>query len=311
MTASRSNSESVSVINSSVASFLENGTISKPPRFNPSNFSLWKSIMMLFMEGIDSRYLTILCDGPLIPRVCVRFNLDKDGSSNNVDRSFASRRYILKVKKKYTDEDWKLVSLDTKVRAIIALSFLDEVYHSLVNFPTAKEMWSTLCVLYEGSNEVKKSKKITLVRKYELFSHEKGEYLTNYYNRFNSVLNDLLMGKVYENEEVLNKFMDELPEFWENICTCIKTSKDLEIVLLTPLFGTLEYLCDADDESDESSVDEVTDGIFNIPSGEAHPLITDFPDRDYSHLKGLTCHLQEDVKDPPRSDTTDLSPPPI
>ncbi|KAJ9552796.1 hypothetical protein OSB04_016841 [Centaurea solstitialis] len=120
------------------------------------------------------------------------------------------------------------------------MSLPDEVYHSLVNFSTAKEMWSTLCVLYEGSNEVKKSKKISLVRKYELFCNEKGESITNYYNRFNSLLNDLLLlGKVYDNEEVLNKFMDGLPDFWENICTCIKTSMDLETMPLTVLFGTL------------------------------------------------------------------------
>ncbi|KAJ9557332.1 hypothetical protein OSB04_011946 [Centaurea solstitialis] len=59
MAAAGSNFESIRVINF-VASFMENGTISKPPRFNPSNFSLWKSRMILFMDGIDSRYLTIL-----------------------------------------------------------------------------------------------------------------------------------------------------------------------------------------------------------------------------------------------------------
>ncbi|KAJ9542522.1 hypothetical protein OSB04_029028 [Centaurea solstitialis] len=238
MATSGSNSETTSINNVSV--FLDNGTTSKPPRFNPSNFSLWKNRMLLFMEGIDSRYLTILRDGPLVPRVWDRFNKDKDGSSSEEDRTSATGRFILKSEKKYTEEDWKLVSLDTKVKSIIAMSLPDEVYHSLVNFSTAKEMWSTLCVLYEGSNEVKKSKKISLVRKYELFCHEKGESITNYYNRFNSLLNDLLLlGKVYDNEEVLNKFMDGLPDFWENICTCIKTSKDLETMPLTVLFGTL------------------------------------------------------------------------
>ncbi|KAJ9552662.1 hypothetical protein OSB04_016707 [Centaurea solstitialis] len=279
MATSGSNFESIRVINS-VASILENGTISKPPRFNPSDFSLWKSRMMLFMEGIDSRYLTILRDGPLIPRVWDRFKKEKDGSSSVEDRSSAYGRYILKSEKKYTDEDWKLVSLDTKVRAIIVMSLPDEVYHSLVNFSTAKEMWSTLCVLYEDSNEVKK--------------------------------------KVYDNEEMLNKFMDGLPEFWENICTCIKTSKDLETMPLSVLFGTLvnyeqtklqrkslfndiksssiafmsknsksmctpqifypssdsenadsknsfypseEYLSDADDEGGESSIDQDTNGL--------------------------------------------------
>ncbi|KAJ9553103.1 hypothetical protein OSB04_017148 [Centaurea solstitialis] len=218
MATSGSNSETTSVNNVSV--FLDNGTTSKPPRFNPSNFSLWKNRMLLFMEGIDSRYLTILRDGPLVPRVWDRFNKDKDGSSSEEGRTSTTGRFILKSEKKYTEEDWKLVSLDTKVKSIIAMSLPDEVYHSLVNFSTAKEMWSTLCVLYEGS--------------------KRGESITNYYNRFNSLLNDLLLlGKVYDNEEVLNKFMDGLLEFWENICTCIKTSKDLETMPLTVLFGTL------------------------------------------------------------------------
>ncbi|KAJ9553021.1 hypothetical protein OSB04_017066 [Centaurea solstitialis] len=114
-----------------------------------------------------------------------------------------------KSESKYIEEDWKLSEL-----SLLSLSLPYEVYHSLVNFPTTKEIWSTLSVLYERSAEVKKSKKITLIRKYEFFSHERGESLTNYYNRFNSLLNDLLlMGKLYDNEEVLNKFMDGLPDF--------------------------------------------------------------------------------------------------
>ncbi|KVH98746.1 hypothetical protein Ccrd_023027 [Cynara cardunculus var. scolymus] len=77
------------------------------------------------------------------------------------------------------------------VRAIIALSLPDDVFHSLVNLSTAKDMWNTLCVLYYETIEVKKSKKIGLVRQYELFVHEKGESLNEYYNRFNNLLNDL------------------------------------------------------------------------------------------------------------------------
>ncbi|KAJ9552797.1 hypothetical protein OSB04_016842 [Centaurea solstitialis] len=101
MATSGSNSETTSVNNVSV--FLDNGTTSKPPRFNPSNFSLWKNRMLLFMEGIDSRYLTILRDGPLVPRVWDRFNKDKDGSSSEEDRTSATGRFILKSEKKYTE----------------------------------------------------------------------------------------------------------------------------------------------------------------------------------------------------------------
>ncbi|KAI3718362.1 hypothetical protein L6452_19229 [Arctium lappa] len=164
------------------------------------------------------------------------YNADKakaDEDSSEEERTPTTGRYIVKDPNKYNDEDRRLIALDTKVRAIIAHSLPDEVYHSLVNLSTAKEMWSSLCVLYEGTSEVKKSKKIALVRKYELFSHEKGESLSDYYNRFNSVFNDLkLVGRIYDNEEVLCKF-------WENISTCIKSTKDLDFMPLTSLYGTL------------------------------------------------------------------------
>ncbi|KAI3685466.1 hypothetical protein L6452_34710 [Arctium lappa] len=242
MAASSSSLKNDSSQNFNVVSY-DNGSIAKPPRFNPNNFFLWKSRMILFLEGVDSRYPTILHEGPFMPRVWDRYNADKgkaDEDSSEEERTPAAGRYILKDPSKYNDEDRRLIALDTKVRAIIALSLPDEVYHSLVNLSTAKEMWSTLCVLYEGTSEVKKSKKIALVRKYELFSHEKGESLSDYYNRFNSLLNDLkLVGRIYDNEEVLCKFMDCLPEFWENICTCIKSTKDLDSMPLTALYGTL------------------------------------------------------------------------
>ncbi|KAI3706449.1 hypothetical protein L6452_24198 [Arctium lappa] len=82
--------------------------------------------------------------------------------SSEEERTSATGRYVLKTTKEYNDEDRRMVGLDSKVRTIIAQSLPDEVYQSLVSLKTAKDMWSTLCVLYEGTNEVKKSKKISL-----------------------------------------------------------------------------------------------------------------------------------------------------
>jgi len=220
------------------------GSLAKPPRFNPSNFRLWKSRMLLFLEGMDSRYPNILREGPLVPKVWARYGPQKDAEGNDIDsdgeRSDKTGRYIIKAPSKYNEDDKRLVALDTKVKAALAISLPDEVYHSLLNLPTAKEMWDTLGVLYEGTKEVRKSNKICLVRKYELFSHEKGESRSSYFNRFNCLLNDLkALGKVYEKGEVLCKFMECLPDFWETICTCIKQTKDLDNMPLTALYGTL------------------------------------------------------------------------
>ncbi|KAI3707512.1 hypothetical protein L6452_26109 [Arctium lappa] len=107
--------------------------------------------MMLFLEGADSLYLTILREGPLIPKVWDKFiktskkkDKEKDplfqvfDDSSDEERNSATGRYILKLEKEYTNEDRRTIRLDSKVRAIIAQSLPDEVYHSLVNFSTAK-----------------------------------------------------------------------------------------------------------------------------------------------------------------------------
>ncbi|KAI3718613.1 hypothetical protein L6452_19492 [Arctium lappa] len=133
-----SSKDKVDISSTSQNSFhSDNGSMVKPPKFNANNFSLWKSRMMLFLEGIDSRYLIVLREGPLVPK----------------ERNSATGRCILKTEKDHTEEDRRTIGLDSKVRAIISQSLPDEVYHSLVNFSTAKEMWSTLCVLYEGTDE--------------------------------------------------------------------------------------------------------------------------------------------------------------
>ncbi|KAI3702841.1 hypothetical protein L6452_28594 [Arctium lappa] len=207
--------------------YSENGSTVKPPKFNSNNFSLWKSRMMLFFEGADSRYLTILSDGPLIPKVWDRFVKTPKNKEKKKDNLF-----------QVSDDSSEEERTSATVRTIIAQFLPDEVYQSLVSLKTTKDMWSTLCVLYEGTSEVKKSKKISLVRRYEFFSHEKGESLPSYYNRFNSLLSELkLVGKLYDNEEIICKFMDGLPDFWNTLSTCIKTSRDLESLPLTSLYG--------------------------------------------------------------------------
>ena len=112
-----------------------------------------------------------------------------------------------------------------------------DVYHSVMLCPDARNMWNTLCVLYEGTDEVKENKKVNLNRQYELFFSKKGESLTETFNRFNYLLNDLKsVGIEKENTALLNKFMDSLPKQWETLITCLKTSGFLKTMTLTALW---------------------------------------------------------------------------
>ncbi|KAJ9561516.1 hypothetical protein OSB04_006676 [Centaurea solstitialis] len=140
----------------------------------------------------------------------------------------------------WNDEDSRLVNIDTKARSLIAMSLPDDVFHSVYHLRSAKEIWDTLCVQYEGTAVLMESRKIFFVRQYESFIHQKDETLSQLHQRFNCLLIDLkTIGTTYSNSEVVTKFMEALPEHWEIYTSCLTMSKDIKTLTLSELYGIL------------------------------------------------------------------------
>ncbi|KAJ9538908.1 hypothetical protein OSB04_031641 [Centaurea solstitialis] len=98
----------------------------------------------------------------------------------------------------------------------------------------------TLYIQYEGADALIESKKIHLIRQYEKFIATKGETLAQTHQRFNSLLIDLkTYGIVYSNSQVITKFMETLPEYWETYTMCLKMSKDIKTITLSELYGMM------------------------------------------------------------------------
>ncbi|KAJ9544061.1 hypothetical protein OSB04_023768 [Centaurea solstitialis] len=105
---------------------------------------------------------------------------------------------------------------------------------------SAKEIWDTLCVQYDGTAVLMESRKIFLVRQYESFIHQKDETLSQLHQRFNCLLIDLkTIGTTYSNSEVVTKFMEALPEHWEIYISSLTMSKDIKTLTLSELYGIL------------------------------------------------------------------------
>ncbi|KAJ9544847.1 hypothetical protein OSB04_024554 [Centaurea solstitialis] len=120
------------------------------------------------------------------------------------------------------------------------MSLPDDVFHSVCHLRSAKEIWDTLCVQYEGTAVLMESRKIFLVRQYESFIHQKDETLSQLHQRFNYLLIDLkTIGTTYSNSEVVTKFMEALPEHWEIYTSCLTMSKDIKTLTLSELYGIL------------------------------------------------------------------------
>ncbi|KAJ9553800.1 hypothetical protein OSB04_017845 [Centaurea solstitialis] len=214
--------------------YFDTGSAGKPPRFNKDNFSLWKTRMELFLSGSDPQIPYFLENGPHVPTQTVHPIPAAAG------QPAVPERQLVKPVTDWNDEDRRLVNIDTKARSLIAMSLPDDVFHSVCHLRSAKEIWDTLCVQYEGTAVLMESRKIFLVRQYESFIHQKDETLSQLHQRFNCLLIDLkTIGTTYSNSEVVTKFMEALPEHWEIYTSCLTMSKDIKTLTLSELYGIL------------------------------------------------------------------------
>ncbi|KAJ9539006.1 hypothetical protein OSB04_031739 [Centaurea solstitialis] len=214
--------------------YFDTGSAGKPPWFNKDNFSLWKTRMELFLSGSDPQIPYFLENGPHVPTQPVHA-VPPAG-----DQPGIPARELVKPVTDWNDEDRRLVNIDTKARSLIAMSLPDDVFHSVCHLRSAKEIWDTLCVQYEGTAVLMESRKIFLVRQYESFIHQKDETLSQIHQRFNCLLIDLkTIGTIYPNSEVVTKFMEALPEHWEIYTSCLTMSKDIKTLTLSELYGIL------------------------------------------------------------------------
>jgi hypothetical protein len=65
------------------------------------------------------------------------------------------------------------------------------VYDRVAQLETAHDVWLKLCNTYEGSSEIKSSRKNTYNRLYQTFSQKPGESLDDCFARFESIVSNL------------------------------------------------------------------------------------------------------------------------
>ena len=87
-------------------------------------------------------------------------------------------RTIIKNVTQWIDEDKRLLNIDTKARSLLSMSISDDVFDYVCHLKTSKEIWDTLRIQYEDTDSLIESRKINLVRQYEMIISTKGETLS-------------------------------------------------------------------------------------------------------------------------------------
>lgn len=201
------------------------GSIKVPP-FNRKTYNMWKVKMILFMKATNPGYAQMLADGPseIVPMKVVTV----DGIDKEVPKPL----------KEYSDDEKEEHALDTSLQLIIMDSMDDEMSHQVINCKTAKQMWDSIEKIMEGTPEVQENRLDILTSQYEAFKSLPGENITQVYERYNRLLNELrIHGKEYPLRESNRRFMLTLPHHIEHKASSIRERADFTTMKLEELYG--------------------------------------------------------------------------
>ena len=200
----------------------EGQSTTRPPLFNGENYNYWKVRMMIFIQANSYEEWNIISKGPKIPSKLVE------------------NRRVPKEENEYDENDFKMVQLNAKAKHTLYCALHPSEFNRISSCDTAKQIWDKLEVTHEGTNQVKESRINMLVHDYEMFNMEIDESIPSMFTRFTNIINALKsLGKSYTNGEMVRKILRSLPKGWQPKVTAIQEAKDLNILELDELMGSL------------------------------------------------------------------------
>jgi hypothetical protein len=108
---------------------------------------------------------------------------------------------------------------------------------------TAHDVWLKLCSTYDGSSEIKSSRKDTFNRQYQIFSQKPGESLDDCFARFESIMSSLRScgPLAYSDNECAKQLLYALDNFvWGMKITTLEESADFTTLDIEKLFNKLK-----------------------------------------------------------------------
>jgi len=177
--------------------FAEGASINRPPLFTGKNDPFWKVRMHIFLESVDRGIWDAVLNGSFVHVNVV----------NDVQEPKSLSQWT-------TDEN-RRAQYDVKARNIISSALtLDEFYRISV-CTSAQDMWETLRVTHEGTNDVKRARKNSLIQEYEMFRIQQGETIYDVQKRFTHIVNHLTgLGKTFDTAKLNIKILKSLNKTW-------------------------------------------------------------------------------------------------
>ena len=151
-----------------------------------------------------------------------------DSEGNKTDRKIMDRQQKVDFKNHH------------RARNIFLNAISKVEYEKITNRDTTHDMFESLKMTHEGNAQVKKSKALALIQKYEAFKVEESESIEAMFSRFQTLIAGLrVLNKGYTKADHVKKIIRSLPRRWAPTVTAFKVSKDLNNVSLEELISAL------------------------------------------------------------------------
>jgi hypothetical protein len=194
---------------------VEGQSTNRPPLFNSSDYSYWKTRMTTYIKGQDYLIWKIIVNGPHVPTKIVE------------------EQEIPKQETEWDENDVKLIELNYKAMNCLYCAFDSKEFDEISSCNSAKEIWERLEATYEEASQ--ESKMSMLVHDHKLPQIEKDECtsispqtsndeedsteafcLMAYEDEVTSKLNSL-EDESYSYDELQNAFEELVEEFEKNV----------------------------------------------------------------------------------------------
>jgi hypothetical protein len=194
---------------------VEGQSTNRPPLFNSSDYSYWKTRMTTYIKGQDYLIWKIIVNGPHVPTKIVE------------------EQEIPKQETEWDENDVKLIELNYKAMNCLYCAFDSKEFDEISSCNSAKEIWERLEATYEKTSQ--ESKMNMLVHDHKLPQIERDECtsispqtsndeedsteafcLMAYEDEVTSKLNSL-EDESYSYDELQNAFEELVEEFEKNV----------------------------------------------------------------------------------------------
>ncbi|XP_070025734.1 uncharacterized protein [Nicotiana sylvestris] len=192
--------------------------------FNGQYYSWWKNRMRDHIIGVDYEIRDIVTDGPLA-------TMKKNAEGVEVPKTRAE----------CTAEDLRKWEKNAKAKKWLVWGLGPDEYSRIQSCTITKEIWDTLQVVYEGTPQVKRSRRTLMCSQYENFTMKEGKTIQEMYIMFTTLTNELKsLGRILPEEDRVEKILTRvLLVTWESKIIVIQESKNIATLKLDELIGNL------------------------------------------------------------------------